>query len=141
MNHYVTQVKQQSGRALVAINRWSYVSKAFLYCSAGILAIRSAIGLGGAQPDRKKVLETLFAQPLGQVMIAVIVITLAAHTLWRLFEIVKDPYRKGSGVYGIVYRFTYFLSGLSYGSLAYSGVKLLFGKDEGAGEGKRIWVA
>lgn len=105
-----TLLKQKSGQTLVAITRWSYVAKALLFGAAGVLAIRSSIGLSAEQPDRKKVLEVLFTQPLGQVLTFLIIVTLLGHTIWRVIELIKDPYKKGFGPYGILYKLTYLLT-------------------------------
>lgn len=40
-----------------------------------------------------------------------------------------------------MHRFTYLLSGISYGSLAITAFKLLFGNGMDSGNAKRIWVA
>ncbi len=115
--------------------------KGILFGSVAIFAVRTAIGLSRQEPNRKEVLNTLFSQPFGQVILVLITLALAAHTLWRVFETFRDPYQKGTSPGGLLHRFTYLLSGVSYGSLAITALKLLFGNGKGSDNTKQIWVA
>lgn len=115
--------------------------KGILFCGTALFAVRMGLGLSQQEPNRKQVLETLFAQPWGRISLCLITIALAAHTLWRVVETATDPYQKGTSAGGLLHRFTYLLSGLSYGSLAITAFKLLFGKEQGADNPKQLWVA
>lgn len=136
-----TLVKERSKQTVEGIARWSYVSKAILFVSIAIAAYLSALGLDGPDPSRKKVLELLFDSLPGRIGLFFTAITLTGHTVWRLFEVYNDPYERGSGLGGLVYRFTYLMSGISYGFLALTTSKLLLGKSTGPDNQKQIWVA
>lgn len=136
-----TELKEKSRSTLEQIARWSYVAKAIFFASVAVFTYQLARGLGDKDPSRKQVLEEFMGNPLGQVLLGFIAVTLAAHTVWRLLEIVNDPYKKGTSPGGLLHRFTYLLSGISYATLVITTVKLLIGQGGGSDNGKQIWVA
>ncbi|WP_375435173.1 DUF1206 domain-containing protein [uncultured Hymenobacter sp.] len=121
--------------------RWSYVVKGILFCGVAVFAVRMALGLSRKEPNQRQVLETLFSQPLGQLMLLVVALALSAHTLWRVVETIEDPYQKGTSPGGLLHRFTYLLSGITYGSLAVTTFKLVFGNQAGGENTNQLWVA
>ncbi|MDO1449610.1 DUF1206 domain-containing protein [Rhodocytophaga aerolata] len=135
------KLQEGSQKAIETLARWSYVVKGILFCGVAILAVLSAIGLSSQDANRKEILKTLFNQPLGQILLGLITIALGAHTIWRMFEVFSDPYGKGTNLSGLLHRFTYLLSGISYASLALTALKLLLGNGSGPENEKQIWIA
>lgn len=136
-----TKLPHPVKKAVQVMARWSYVVKGLLFCGVAVFAVRMALGLSRKEPNQRQVLETLFSQPLGQVTLLLIALALSAHTLWRVVETIEDPYQKGKSPGGLLHRFTYLLSGISYGSLAVTTFKLVFGVQTGSENSKQLWVA
>ena len=134
-------IKEHTQTTVQHLAQWSYVAKGIIFCGVAMLAVLSGLGLSSKEPNRKKGLETLFGQPFGQVVVGLMVLTLLAHTIWRLFETFADPYGKGKKIGGLLHRFTYLMSGISYGSIGYSALRMLVGSGGGPDNEKRIWVA
>jgi hypothetical protein len=135
------KVTDRSKRGIEWLTRGSYLAKALLYGTVGLFAFNLAMGSRGPDPGRKEVLEQLTTTLFGKILIALIALALAGHTLWRLAEIRYDPYEKGTGFGGWLYRLNYLLSAITYGSLGYTAINLLVGKGGGQGNQKQIWVA
>ncbi len=135
-------VRAQSQKVVEQLARWSYVAKAIFFGGVALLAARLVWADGaGPDPSRKQVLETLLAQPAGQLLVGLMVLALLGHTIWRLFETFLDPYDKGRSPGGLLHRFSYLLSGVSYGSIALTGAQLLAGAGTGEANRRQLWVA
>jgi hypothetical protein len=135
------KVTDRSKQGIEWLTRGSYLAKALLYAAVGLFTFKLAMGSNGPDPGRKEVLEQLTGSPFGKILIGLMALALAGHTLWRLAEIRYDPYEKGTGPGGWLYRLNYLLSAITYGSLGYTAINLLIGKESGAGNQKQIWVA
>lgn len=135
------QVKQRSRQGIEWLARGSYMAKAIFYGTIAFFTVQLALGSRGPDPSRKQVLEALTSNTLGQILLALMALALAGHTLWRVIEIWADPYQKGTGPGGWLYRLNYLLSGITYGSLGLTAVKLLTGGGSGQNNQKQIWVA
>jgi hypothetical protein len=138
---HTTEIKAASRLTVERLAQGSYAAKAILYTGVALFAFALALGEPGSDPNRKDVLEQLNNSWVGQGVIGLMALSLVGHTVWRLFELLYDPYEKGLGVQGWLYRLNYLLSGITYGSLALTAVKLLAGKGGGPGNQKQIWVA
>ena len=64
--------------------RTGFVARATIYAIIGILAVELAVGVGGRTTNQKGALELIAAQPLGQVLLALVAVALAGYSLWRL---------------------------------------------------------
>lgn len=135
------KVKQRSLQSIEWLARGSYLTKAIFYGSIAVFTTQFALGSRGSDPNRKEVLEQLTSTLIGKLLLVLIVIALAGHTLWRLFEIWNDPYKKGTGPGGWLYRLNYILSAITYGSLGFTALKLLLGQGSGNDKQKQIWAA
>ena len=135
------ELKRKSVQGVEWLARGSYVAKAVFYGAIALFTIEFAFGSRGADPSRKEVLEQLTGNALGKILTALIVLALTGHTVWRLFEIWYDPYKKGNSPGGWLYRLNYLLSAITYGSLAFTAVKLLTGRGGGQNNQKQIWAA
>ncbi|CCH55724.1 putative protein yxxB [Fibrisoma limi BUZ 3] len=135
------QIAQRSNRAVELLARASYVAKAIFYGSIATFIFRYRAGLSAPEPNRNEVLKQLTENPFGKILIGLIVISLAGHTLWRLYEIWNDPYKKGKGVGGWLYRLNYLMSAITYASLGVTAFKLVVTNEKSDGNGKKIWVA
>lgn len=135
------QVKDKSLQGVEWLARGSYLAKAIFYGTIAVFTTELALGSRSPDPNRKEVLEQLTGNTGGQVLIGLMAIALAGHTIWRLVEIWNDPYQKGSGPQGWLYRLNYILSAVTYAGLGWTAVKLLTGQGGGQDNQKQIWVA
>ncbi|RIV26991.1 DUF1206 domain-containing protein [Fibrisoma montanum] len=135
------QIAGQPNRTVELLARVSYVAKALFYGSIATFIFRYRTGLSAPEPNRDEVLKQLTDNPFGKILIALIIVALAGHTLWRLYEIWNDPYKKGKGIGGWLYRLNYLMSAITYASLGVTAFKLLVTNEKGEEDGKKIWVA
>ncbi|WP_413166478.1 DUF1206 domain-containing protein [Capilliphycus salinus ALCB114379] len=122
--------------------RFGYATKGAVYGLIGLLALMAAFSSGGKTTGTRGALRTIAAQPLGQILLALIAVGLVGYAIWRIVEAIQDPDRKGSDFKGIVTRIGYIISGLIYASLAFNAALLAIGAGGGGGgDSKQTWTA
>lgn len=124
--------------------RLGYATKGVVYGLIGLLALKAAFGSGGKTTDSAGVLQTIAAQPFGQILLAAVCIGLIGYALWRFIETFLDPENKGTDTKGIGSRIGYFGSGLAYTGLAFQAGLLAFGNggsNGGGGNATADWTA
>src|SRR5438445_11908890 len=92
----------------------------------GVLALRIAM----SKPDGQAVDLTgsvvfLIGNPFGKLVLLVIIVGLAAYSLWGLIRAVFDPLHRGSDPSGYLERLGFVSSALSYALIVAFGVKML----------------
>ena len=139
------QAQQQGKRAAKAASPWveslarlGYAARGVVYIVIGLLAFRAANGAGSPNVNNQQALQTIFSQPFGQIMLAIITVGLVGYALWRLILAIADPEGEGNDTKGIVKRAGYALAGLSYGALAFVAWKVMTGANAGSGSPKDI---
>ena len=133
------QVEQAAKKAAAhpwfeRLARFGYASKGVVYLIAGLFTARAAFGLGGQATDKNGALLTILAEPFGKFLLVLIGIGLIGYVLLRFVQAFLDPERKGNDAKGIAQRAGYLLSGLLYGGLAVSALRLAIGMPGGAGD-------
>lgn len=117
---------------LETLGRVGYAVKGGVYVLMGILAVAAARG-GGETDGQKGALHELAGTPFGGVLLTIAAIGLAAYALWRVALALLDPEGEGSDGKGLATRAFYLLSAASYGTLAYTAVRVLQGASESGG--------
>lgn len=140
------QVKQATRNAVdnpwfERLARFGYASKGVVYLIAGLLTARAAFGLGGQATDKNGVLLTILAEPFGKFMLILIGVGLIGYVVLRFVQALLDPEHKGSDAKGIAQRVGYLLSGLLYGGLALSALRLAIGMPGASGDQSQSLVA
>ncbi len=121
--------------------RAGYATKGSVYITVGVLAAKAAVGRGGRTTGAKGALATILSQPLGQILLSIVVLGLVGYSLSRFLGVVIDSERKGSGAKGLAVRSYYLVSGLAHASLAYAGIRMLRGaRESGGDENLRSWT-
>ncbi|MGB3405643.1 MAG: DUF1206 domain-containing protein [Microcoleaceae cyanobacterium] len=115
--------------------RFGYATKGFVYGVIGVLAVVAAFSTGGKTTGSEGALQTLAAQPLGQILLLLIGVGLIGYIIWRIVQAVNDPDNKGSDFKGIFQRLGYVTSGLVYTGLAWTAFKLALGAGSSSGGG------
>jgi Domain of Unknown Function (DUF1206) len=126
---------------IAALARVGYAAKAVLYAMVGILAAQAALGSGGRTTDTGGALRAVLRAPLGDAMLLVIALGLAAYAIWRVIDAITDAEGRGSDLKGIVRRTGSAFRGLVHGALALGAFRLATGSGEGGRTQSRELVA
>jgi hypothetical protein len=118
---------------LARLARLGYVVRGVLYGVMGVLALELAFGVGATPGDQRKSLHLLAGNPLGGVFLVVVVIALAAYSLWGFVRAIYDPLGRGKDAPGIISRLGFAWSGLNYAALTVFAVEFLIGATNGDG--------
>jgi hypothetical protein len=115
--------------------RAGLTARGVVYGLIGILAIKVAFGSGGETTDQQGALKTIAGQPFGKVLLVLVAIGLAGYALWRLVRAAighgpetgeDDAKDRVSGV----------VSGIAYGALCVTAVKILIGSSSSGSSSK-----
>ncbi len=97
--------------------RVGFGARGLIYFLMGLIAFEVAFGARSAPQDQQGALRVFAAQPIGRVLLILVMIGLVGYSLWGLIRIFFDPLHIGSHPVGIVQRLWYFSSVASYSSL------------------------
>ena len=109
--------------------RFGYAAKGIVYLIIGWIAAKAAFAAGSPEGSTGALRE--MASNGGKIAIYVIAAGLFAHVVWRFVQAALDPEHPGEQRAGM--RAFYAISGLIYGSLALTALKLAQGRDPGDG--------
>jgi hypothetical protein len=138
------QAERVAREAKPWVVRWAqfgFAAKGVVYLVIGLLALQAAVGPGGKTSDGEGALKTILGQPFGQVLVGVLAVGLLGHALWRFIQAIWDPEGKGADARGLLKRGGYAVSGLAYGGLAVTAVRLTAGVARSRGSGVQDWTA
>ena len=110
------------------LTRFGFAMKGIVTVLIGALALRYALGWGGGVTGPSGALQALLREPLGKVILGVLVVGLAAYALWMFIEAILDPERKGIGPQGLAERVAFLVTGVGYILLARAAFNLLFAR-------------
>lgn len=108
--------------------RAGLVAKGASYALVGVLALKLALGDGGAATSNTGAFEQLARSSWGRVLVVLLAVGLGAYALWRLIQAVQGdtwPKRIGQAARALV-----------YGGLAFSAIKIVVGANEQSQNGK-----
>jgi Domain of Unknown Function (DUF1206) len=111
--------------------RFGYAAKGIVYGIIGGLAAKAALGQGGATTDRNGAIQTIYQQPFGKVLLAIVTAGLLGYALWSWIQAALDTENKGHDLKGIVARLGYAAVGFSYAGLALAALQLVLDKGTG----------
>ena len=129
----------RSGRKAAAnpwverLARLGYGVRGVLYGVMGVLALELAFGVGTTPGDQRRSLFLLAGNPLGGVLLAVVVVTLGAYSLWGFVRAIYDPLGRGKDAPGVISRLGFAWSGLNYAALMVFALEFLIGATKGDG--------
>jgi len=118
--------------------RCGFAAKGVVYLVIGFLALQAAMGSGGRTTDTTGALRTLLNQPFGKLLLAVVTVGLFGYALWRLVEATINPGGGDRGAKDIPKRIGYVVSGITYGALGLTAVRLLMGTGTRGGGSKSL---
>jgi hypothetical protein len=116
-----------SSKWVSGLARLGYAAKGVVYLIIGGLAAKLAIGQGGAATDQRGALQTIYEQPFGKFLLAVVAIGLLGFALWSFIQAIYDTEGKGRDAKGIIARIGYAAVGVAYAALAFGAYQLVAG--------------
>jgi hypothetical protein len=119
---------------LVVLARGGYAARGVVYLIVGIFALLAARDFSSPK-DSHNGLEAVLSQPLGHVLIGLVVAGLIAFAAWRVLQAIRDVDHHGTRPKGLVIRIGLLASGAANGALALFALGLLVGGFKSAGEG------
>src|SRR5215212_5930987 len=115
---------RQASPWLVAFGRVGYTAKGIVYALIGLLAVRVALGRGGAMTDQQGALVQVARAPFGRVLLVALAIGIAGYALWRFLQAACDTERKGKDAAGLAARLIYAGIGLFHAGLVFGALNL-----------------
>jgi len=115
--------------------RAGLVARGVVYGLIGILAIKVAFGSGGETTDQQGALKTIAGQPFGKVLLILVAIGLAGYALWRLVR-AAIGHGPETGEDDAKDRISGVVSGIAYGALCFTAVKILIGSSSSSSSSK-----
>jgi hypothetical protein len=120
-------VAEEANSWVERIARFGYFAKGAVYATLGILTAQAALGVRGTPDGTQGVLVHILQQPFGQLLLAITAVGLVGYVIWRFVQAFVDPEDKGTDAVGLAQRCAYVLSGLAYGTLAYTAGSMIIG--------------
>jgi hypothetical protein len=111
-------------RTLVMLARSGYAARGVVYLLMGLFALLAAKRSSNPK-DSHSTLTALLSQPLGHVLVGLVVAGLFAFAAWRVFQAARDVDHHGTSLKGLVIRAGLFAGGLVNGALAFFALGLL----------------
>ncbi len=127
----------------VRLARCGYVAKGVVYVLIGVLALKAAMGSGGKTTGNTGAIETLYQQPFGRFLVAIVAIGLFAYALWLLVAAALDLEGKGADAKGVGARLAFAIVGGSYIALGIVALRLVLHQSGGKSSGAQTqdWTA
>lgn len=121
--------------AMTALMRLGYATRGLVYVIIGVLALETALGMGGALTDPQGAIVAMGNTSSGSVILYIALVGLIGYALWGVIRAVFDPLHKGADAKGIATRLGYLVSGVSYALLAVATLGLINGTKAAARSG------
>jgi fumarate reductase subunit D len=127
---------------LELLERLGYAVRGLLYVTMGLLALGIALGLGaGKATDLSGSLVFLTGNPLGKLVLIVVIVGLSAYSLWGLIRAIYDPLHRGSSASGYAARLGFVTSALSYAAIVIFALQILAGSGGASGDSTQKTIA
>src|ERR1700694_1614277 len=124
-----TLKRAASNSQLEFLERLGYAVRGLLYAVMGILVLRIALGIGGGQAtDLSGSMVFLIGNPFGKLVLIVVIIGLAAYSLWGFIRAIYDPLHRGRDTKGIAARIGFLTSAFSYAAIVFFALQILGGQ-------------
>jgi hypothetical protein len=113
------------------ISRIGMVAKGAIYLLIGILTALPIFGLGGKTSSSKGALRFLADQSYGQVLLVILGLGLLGYLFFRGYQAIANLKNHDDNAKGYLMRGSYLVSGLVYGYLGFTALKMVFGSSSG----------
>jgi hypothetical protein len=106
---------------------WGCFSTGIVYFAIGVIAILSFMKIKSGGADEGSFLVFLDKFIIGKIFIWAIMLGMVGCIIWRIYEMIADPYGYGKDVKGMARRGVSALSSLADALIAYSAIQALTG--------------
>jgi fumarate reductase subunit D len=136
-------LKRAAGSSqLELLERLGYAVRGLLYAVMGVLVLRIALGLGGGQAtDLSGSMVYLIGNPFGKLVLIVVIVGLAAYSLWGFIRAIYDPLHRGRDASGYAARLGFVTSALSYLAIVIFALQILSGSGTASGDSTQKTIA
>jgi hypothetical protein len=111
--------------------RAGLVARGAIYAIVGVLAIQVALGAGGKTTNQQGALHEIAKQPLGKVLLMLMIVGLAGYAAWRILRAVLGHGPEASD--DTKERISGLASGIAYAMLCVTAISILAGSGGGSG--------
>jgi fumarate reductase subunit D len=136
-------VKRAAANPLLELmERLGYAVRGALYAVMGLLALGVALGLGtGKATDLSGSLVFLISNPLGKLVLVVVIVGLTAYSLWGFTRAIYDPLHRGKDAGGYAARLGFVSSAVSYAAIVFFALRILVGSGGAAADSTQKTIA
>lgn len=121
------------------IARFGMGAKGLVYLLIGALTALAAFGQGGNKSGKNDILQFVAEQSYGKILLIALGLGLLGYTFYRLYQAFGNPKRHDSNARGYFKRIAYVISGIVYGFLSYSALRMvLIGSSSNSGIASRM---
>ncbi|MEO1295728.1 MAG: DUF1206 domain-containing protein [Cyanobacteria bacterium J06636_16] len=131
----VRSSEKEKNEWIERLARFGYAAKEMVYGLVGILAVQAAFNWGGKVTGSTGALETIANQPFGSILLFLVGVGLVGYVVWRFVQAIYDPEHNEEGAETIGRRLSYAVSGLIYGTLAFTAFRIVFGSGGSSSSG------
>ncbi|HZQ05818.1 MAG TPA: DUF1206 domain-containing protein [Anaerolineae bacterium] len=98
--------------------RGGYIARGVIYALIGLLAVQLAFANGGQATDQNGAIQMIGAQPFGKWLLILLTVGLLGYSMWGFIRAFFDALGRGHDMKGLIERFGFLVSGVTYGALA-----------------------
>lgn len=120
----------------VKLARLGYGARGVVYLTVGGLALLTAFGSGGEVTDSKGAISAIKDQPLGEILLTILILGLVGYAIWRFTQSLKDTDSHGHSFQGVMIRGALLASAITHTALAIWATSLLFSGGGGGGSSR-----
>ena len=121
-----------------ALARLGYAVRGVLYVTIGAIALQAAIGKSSSPADQVGAIAAIGHMAGGRVVLWVMLVGLAAYSLWGFIRAILDPFHKGTDGGGLAARAGYLISAISYAFFAFATYGLIRGTASSGGSNQLV---
>ncbi len=121
-----------------ALARLGYAVRGVMYVTIGAIALQAALGRSTSPADQIGAIAAVGHLAGGRIVLWVMLVGLAAYSLWGIIRAVLDPFHKGSDTSGLLARGGYLVSAATYAFFAFATYGLIRGTSSGSGSNTTI---
>ena len=104
-----------------------FTAKGVVYFLIGFFAVATLVGLSKAGANGPKaIVEWIGTNPIGNILMGLVGLGLLAYSAYRIIQSLADVDDKGHDAGGLVRRMAWFISGLSYATMALFAFREIF---------------
>lgn len=127
---------------IVRLARAGYAAKGIVYLVIGALAVKAAMGSGGATTDSGGALATIGDSGAGRILLLLMAIGLLGYALWAILAAFLDADDRGDDAKGVALRAGQVWRGAVYGLLGVQAFRYFSNAGQQAGgDGAESWSA